>query len=92
MIVRILSQGQYDVPDERLAELNEADDRIVQAIDAGDDAGFVAALRQLLDAVLAAGSPVPVDALVSSDLVLPAPDATLAEVRDLLGDEGLVPD
>ncbi len=42
--------------------------------------------------MLAAGSPLPIDSLVSSDLVLPAPDATLDEVRDLLGDEGLVPD
>ena len=92
MIVRVLTQGQFDVPDDRLAELNEVDDRIVAAVQTGDGEAFAAALHQLLGAVLATGSPLPLDALVSSDLVLPAPDSTLDEVRALLGDEGLVPD
>lgn len=92
MIVRILTHGQYDVPDEALVQLNEVDERIVEAVDAGDADAFAAALGQLVDVVLAKGSPVPIDELVSSDLVLPAPDASLAEVQALLGDEGLVPD
>ncbi len=92
MIVRILTQGQYEVPDDAMAELNDVDGRIVEAVETGDGEGFAAALQELLGAVLAAGSPLPIDSLVSSDLVLPAPDATLDEVRDLLGDEGLVPD
>lgn len=92
MIVRILTQGQYEVPDDRLAELNEVDERIVEAVEAGDEEGFAAALGELLGAVVAVGSPVALDSLVSSDLVLPAADSTLVEVRELLGDEGLVPD
>ncbi len=92
MIVRILTQGQYEVPDDAMAELNDVDGRIVEAVETGDGEGFAAALQELLGAVLAAGSPLPIDSLVSSDLVLPAPDSTLDEVRDLLGDEGLVPD
>jgi hypothetical protein len=35
---------------------------------------------------------VPDDALVDSDLILPPSDASLEEVRGLLGDEGLIPD
>ena len=38
------------------------------------------------------GVPVPVDALVASDLVLPAKDAGPEEVRSLLAGEGLIPD
>lgn len=92
MIVRILTQGQYDVPDDRLVALNDVDERIVGAVEAGDEEAFSTALHELLGAVTTAGSPVPLDALISSDLVLPAPDSTLEEVRELLGDEGLVPD
>ena len=92
MIVRILSKGQYDVPDDQLAHLNDVDERIIEAMQNGDEGAFEAALDQLLNAVMAAGSPLPLDSLVPSDLVLPAPDSTLDEVRTLLGDEGLVPD
>ncbi len=92
MIVRILSRGQYEVPDDRLGALNEVDERIVEAVGAGDGEAFAVALEQLLAVVVDAGSPVPLDSLVSSDLVLPAPNSTLDEVRELLGDEGLVPD
>ena len=92
MIVRILTQGQYEVPDDAMAELNDVDERIVEAVEAADTETFAAALGQLLDVVQTKGTPLPLDSLVSSDLVLPAPDSTLDEVRALLGDEGLVPD
>ncbi len=91
MIVRILTQGQYDVPDDELVDLNDVDEGIVEAVQTGDREAFAAALDRLLSAVVAAGSPVPLDSLVPSDLVLPAPDSTLDEVRALLGDEGLIP-
>jgi hypothetical protein len=31
------------------------------------------------------------DALDESDLILPPADASIAEVKDLLGDDGLIP-
>ena len=37
------------------------------------------------------GAPLPDDALEPSDLILPSPDATLEEVRELLSDDGLIP-
>jgi hypothetical protein len=84
MIVRILGEGQYDVPDDAVEGLNVCDEAVVAA-------GFVAALAELLKGVHAAGTPTPLDALVPSDLVLPGADASLEEVRELLGDEGLIP-
>jgi predicted transcriptional regulator len=92
VIVRILTHGQYDVSDEALIELNEVDERIIEAVEAGNVEAFTAALGQLVEVVQARGAPLPLDSLVSSDLVLPAPGSTLEEVRALLGDEGLVPD
>lgn len=91
MIVRILTQGQYDVPDDQLAELNDIDDRVSAAVQTGDEEAFAVAMEQLLGAVVAAGSPVPLDSLLPSDLVLPAPGSTLDEVRNLLADDGLIP-
>jgi hypothetical protein len=91
MIVRILGEGQLDVPDSELDGLNELDDKVQAAVDSGDDDGFSAALGALLDRVRSAGRALPDDDIVPSDLVLPSPDASLAEVRELLGDEGLIP-
>lgn len=91
MIVRILGEGQFDVPDAALDELNELDEALVTAVEAGDDEAFSRALGDLLGRVRAAAAPHAADALDSSDLILPGPDSSLAEVRALLGDEGLIP-
>jgi hypothetical protein len=52
----------------------------------------VRALGALLDAVRERGVPLPDDALEPSELILPAADASLEEVRAMLTDDGLIPD
>jgi hypothetical protein len=91
VIVRILGEGQVDVPDGDLDSLNDLDDALQAAVDGGDEASFTQSLAALLSRVRAVGRPLPDDEIVSSDLVLPSADASLAEVRELLGDEGLIP-
>ena len=91
MIVRILGEGQVDVPDTELDSLNTLDDAGQQAVDGGDDEAFTQSLAALLGRVRNVGKPLPDDEIVSSDLVLPSADASLAEVRELLGDDGLIP-
>ena len=91
MIVRILGEGQWRLDDSRADALNELDSQVEQAVDAGDADGFRSALEQLLALVRQAGSQVGLDELVDSDSVLPPSDASLEEVRRLLGDEGLIP-
>ena len=91
MIVRILTEGQFDVPDDRLDRLNELDAAVQRSVDAADEAAFASALAALLDAVRADGKPLPVDSLEESDFVLPPADGTLDEVRALLNDDGLIP-
>lgn len=91
MIVRILGEGQFDVPDTALDELNELDEALVSAIELGDTDVFTRALGELLAGVRAVATPHAADALDNSDLILPGPDSSLAEVRALLGDEGLIP-
>ncbi|GHC63677.1 PspA-associated protein PspAA [Streptomyces cinnamoneus] len=91
MIVRIMGEGQVKVADRHFAELNALDDQLLAEVEGGDEAGFRRTLGALLDAVRRIGEPLPDDALEPSELILPAPDATLADVRELLGDDGLIP-
>jgi hypothetical protein len=93
MIVRILNEGQWELSDGAMRELNSLDDAVESAVTAGSQEELAAALHILLEQVRSTGTPVPDDELVDSDLILPAADATLEEVEDLLSgsDEGLVP-
>jgi hypothetical protein len=91
MILRILGEGQYDVPDDAVDELNELDGQLESAIEQGDNDAFGSHLAALLDRVRSLGTPVALDALVPSNLLLPSADASLAEVRDLLSGDGLIP-
>ncbi len=90
MIIRILGEGQFDVPDQELEALNALDDELQAAIEAGNEEEFRSALTALLEKVRS-GKPVPPEDLVSSKLILPAADASLHEVRDLLSGDGLIP-
>ncbi|MBA2532874.1 MAG: hypothetical protein H0V23_12350 [Nocardioidaceae bacterium] len=92
MIVRILGEGQLDVDDSELDALNTLDRAVESAIEAGNEEQFRSALDALLGAVRQKGRRVADDALTDSDLILPPADASLEEVRALLGDEGLIPD
>jgi hypothetical protein len=91
MIVRILGEGQFDVAEHTIEALNSIDTQLQVAVDDGDEPGFQEALRSLLALVREVGERVPDDYLGSSELVLPNADATIEEVRALLGEEGLIP-
>jgi hypothetical protein len=91
MIVRISGEGQFEVSEDQVDELNRLDDDLTKAVDAGDEGQFKGALEALLASVRTAGQELPADYIGPSDLVLPSPDATIHEVREVLGDEGLIP-
>ena len=91
MIVRIMGEGQVTVDESHLAELDKLDDELLAEMESGDEAGFRRTLTALLDAVRRLGTPLPDDSLEPSELILPASEATLEEVRALLGDGGLIP-
>jgi hypothetical protein len=91
MIVRILGEGQLDVPETALDELNALDADLQKACEAGDDAAFGTSLTTLLARTRELGTALPDDHLEPSELVLPSSDASLAEVAELLGEEGLIP-
>lgn len=89
MIVRISGEGQYRLDDALVEDLNVLDADVEAALNDGGE--FASALATLLDRVRADGQPLAADELLPSDVILPAADATAAEVRQLLGEEGLLP-
>ncbi len=91
MIVRIMGEGQYEVPDTLVDHLNELDNAVLAALDSSDEADFRVSLAALLAAVRAGGTPVAHDVLVPSTATLPYEEATVDEVRELLRHDGLIP-
>lgn len=91
MIVRILTEGQYNLPGAYIDDLNRIDNELVEVVAAENKPEFERVLKQMLDLVREKGSPVPLDELVESDLVLPEPDITLLEAEEMFVGEGLLP-
>ncbi|MGB9791343.1 MAG: PspA-associated protein PspAA [Thermacetogeniaceae bacterium] len=83
MIIRILTEGQYRLEGEALAELDRIDNSLLDALQKGDEAEFLKRLEEVVSFVKKRGEPLPDSELVESDLIIPAPDTTLEEAREL---------
>lgn len=92
MIIRIATEGQYEVDEGDVAELNELDNATVVACQGGDEEHFHDAYARLLELVRTKGRPVEDDLLSGSDLILPPPDISLAEASEEFTGDGLIPD
>ena len=92
MIARISTEGQYRLSDEHATKLNELDNQVVAAVDAGDEAAFGERFGALLDFVRQNGAALSDDELEESDVILPPPDTTLQEAAHEFTGEGLIPD
>jgi hypothetical protein len=92
VIVRIMGEGQLDVAENDLSALNALDSELETAIESGDEEKFRGALHALLERVRTLGKTLPDEDLAPSELILPPADATMEEVRAMLGDAGLIPD
>ena len=92
MIVRIAMEDQYRVPDGDADRLNDLDNSVVKAVEAGDESRFTTLFQEMLTLVRTDGERLPDDALEESDVILPPADTTLAEAaHDFTGD-GLIPE
>ena len=91
MIIRITSEGQFNLPGSCVDQLNEIDNELVEAVEAADRSSYDTLLKKMLDLVRTEGSPLPVDEIVESDLILPESDLTLEEAQVLFVGEGLLP-
>ncbi|MFD1937995.1 hypothetical protein ACFSKW_41630 [Nonomuraea mangrovi] len=91
MIVRIMGEGQVQIAEADLGVLNELDGELEAAIEADNEPEFREKLHALLDKVRHVGKALPDDSLEPSELILPPADASIEEVREMLGDSGLIP-
>jgi hypothetical protein len=91
MIVRILGEGQLKLDDDTASELHALDAKLEAAVERNDQAALNQALGALLERARGHGEPLPPDSLEPSDVIIPHQGATVAEVRKLLTDEGLIP-
>lgn len=90
MIVRIATEGQYELGDTEQASLNELDNEAVAACDADDELRFKRSFSSLIEFVRQ-GQPVGDDDLRPSDVILPPADVSLDEARADFSGEGLIP-
>ena len=91
MIVRIAIEGQYEVGDGDVSELNVLDNEAVAACDANDEDRFHTSYDKLLSFVRSRGRALDEDELEGSDVILPPPDTSLEEARAEFSGEGLIP-
>jgi hypothetical protein len=91
VIVRIATDDQYRLPDELVGELNEIDEAAEKAAEAGDEEAFKEQLAKMIELVQTRGERVADDELLESEVILPPPHSTIAEVGDAFDGEGLIP-
>lgn len=91
MIVRIATEGQYQIDSTYLDQLNKIDNELVSAIANADEARFHTLLKDLISLVKEHGTPIPPEELVESDLVLPPSDTSFTEAAELFAGDGLIP-
>jgi hypothetical protein len=87
VIIRILGDGQFEVPDTEKAKLDELDEAVDHALSAKDDEAFKRALSALDAEVRSAGTLVAASTILPSDLIVPHEGASLSEISELLGSE-----
>jgi hypothetical protein len=92
VIVRLLGEGQFRVDDALRSRLNELDEQVARAVEEGDERALWTGLQALADAVREGGDKLSDEELRPSDAIIPPEDLSLEEARDLLADEGFIPD
>jgi CBS domain-containing protein len=92
VIVRLMGEAQYRVDDGAVQQLNELDEEAVGAIESGDEESLHRLLGQMANKVREHGERLADDDLSSSDLIIPPPDLSIEEARELFSGDGLIPD
>jgi len=92
VIVRIANEGQFRLPDNDAARLNELDNQAVAAAEAKDESKFNDLWQQMLSLVEQDGQELDDDELVASDVILPPRDVSFEEACAEFTGDGLIPD
>lgn len=92
MIVRIATEGQYNLNSALFDQVNAMDNELVEQIAEYHEQEFTEKFTALLNLVREQGTKVPDDELLESHVILPSPDTSLEEAREFFTGEGLFPE
>ena len=92
MIVRIMGEGQYRLPEAVHPRVNELDNAVVAAVDGDDEDGFHAAFEEMLDVIRNEGDHLGDEEIETSDVIVPPADTSFAEAAAEFTGDGLIPD
>ena len=92
MIVRIATEGQFEVDQADYEAINELDSQAVEAVESGDEARFRDIFAQLIEMVRSNGRKLGDEELRHSDVILPPEDTDLEDAKQEFTGEGAIPD
>jgi hypothetical protein len=87
-----MTEAQYRVDDGLIEGLNELDTEAEEALEAGDEERLHELLERMAQTVRDSGERLDDADLHPSELVIPPPDLSLEEAKELFADGGLIPD
>ena len=81
MIVRILTEDQYQLDDTHLPAIAKLDNALEEAASKSDEAQFNTLLHQLIGFIREQGKVVPHEELVTSQMLIPPADMSMQEAK-----------
>jgi hypothetical protein len=91
VIVRISTEGQYELSADDADTLGVLDNEAVAACESGSEQQFSDAFGRLIEFVRTNGRPVPEESLEPSEVIIPPPDVSFEEAKAEFSGEGLIP-
>ncbi|WP_321429173.1 hypothetical protein [uncultured Methanolobus sp.] len=92
MIIRIVGEGQYEVPESFYDELNVIDNKIVDLVSGGNEGEYRSELTKLIESIKSCGKKVDDAEIVESDVIVPPEDLTFEEAKEVFKGEGIFED
>lgn len=83
MIIRISGEGQYRLEGEALVALDRLDNHLLDALEKEDEENYAKFFQEVLCLIREKGTLLPGEELTPSDLVIPAPETTFTEAKEL---------
>ena len=91
MIIRIAGEGQFRLKSSHLDRLNQLDNNVVARVAESKEKEYTKAYARLIEFVKSKGEELGAEELLTSDVVLPSSDLSLAEAKKMFVGEGIVP-
>jgi hypothetical protein len=92
MIIRIMGEGQYRVPEALCDELNRIDNRIVTLVAEGKTREFRTEFMKLISEIKGKGKVLGAEEILESDIIVPPEDLSFEEAKAIFTGEGIFED